>query len=343
MKKLPPRPITQLPTPQREHLSAWLHEWEVELQLRKMDDDASLEQLPEGAMNGTPLDEPVCVGEIRLLAPHLLPPGQRPVYVLVVSKWDNDWKLVTPFSQFPLPATQGELLTLRSEGPWQVLQVWNSRTLPNEVIAESWVADTASESLLDEAWAVFRHVTFSAELPDELSSRIGPPVLQPHDPRIKYQEMEMALLSGLAREAFKAAELLVEKENTFESPSRQQIETSPIVKPTGRRLCYMPSSLSELALAASGEISPTAVEVLLVGEAGRIELFEQMGQPGFYRARVISDPLKELDGAVIISGEDQTPLVQLMAAAGTATFNGTCGILVRLADGRVMTPQKEAE
>ena len=100
---------------------------------------------------------------------------------------------------------------------------------------------------------------------------------------------------------------------------------------------------SHPGLSVSGDISPTAVEVLLVGEAGRIELFEQLGQPGFYRARVISDPLKELDGAEIISGEDQALLVPLMAAAGTATFNGTCGILVRLADGRVMTPKKEAE
>jgi hypothetical protein len=321
MRKLPPRPITQLSTLQRERLSAWLRVWNVELQLRKLDGGTSLEQLPEGAMNGTPLEWPVHVGEIRLLAPHLLPSGQCPVYVLVVSNWDNNWKLVTPFSQFPLPATPGELLTLRSEGPWQVLQVWNSRTLPNEVIAESWVADTASEDLLDEAWAVFRHVTFGAELPDELASRIGPPVLQPHDPRISYQEMETALLSGLAREAFTAVE---------------QLNQTTVIG-------YTAASASELGLAASGEISPTAVEVLLVGEAGRIELFEQMGQPGFYRARVISDPLKELDGAEIISSEDQTPLVSLMAATGTATFDGTCGILVRFADGRVVTPRKAAE
>ena len=343
MRKLPPRPITQLSTPQRERLSAWLHEWEVELQLRKMDDNASLEQQLEGAMNGTPLDEPVCVGEIRLLAPHLLPPGQRPVYVLVVSKWDYDWKLVTPFSQFPLPATQGELLTLRSEGPWQVLQVWNSRTLPNEVIAESWVADTASESLLDESWAVFRHVMFGAELPAGLTSRIGPPVLQPHDRRINYQEMEAALLSGLAREAFKASELLAEKTNVFEPLSRSQSPKPMGLKPTERRAAYMPSSLAELALAASSGLPPTAVETLLVGDAARIELFEQMGQPRIYRARVLSDPSKELVGAEIISGDDQTSLVPLMAAVGTTPFNGTRGILVRLADGTVVIPRKEAE
>jgi hypothetical protein len=90
-------------------------------------------------------------------------------------------------------------------------------------------------------------------------------------------------------------------------------------------------------------MAPTAVEVLLIGETSRIELFEQLGQPGFYRARVISDPLQELEGAEIICGEDQTTLVRFMATAGTVTFNGSYGILVRLADGRVMLPEKEAE
>lgn len=326
MRKLPPRPITQLSTPQRERLSAWLYEWEVELQLRKMDGDASLAQLPEGAMNGTPLDEPVCVGEIRLLAPHLQSPGQRPVYVLVVSKWDNDWKLVTPFSQFPLPATQGELLTLRSEGPWQVLQVWNSRTLPNEVIAESWVADTASESLLDEAWAVFRHFTFGAALPDELTSRIGPPVLQPHDPRISYQKMETALLSGLAREAFKEAEQLNQTVAAADS--------------------------NELALAASTEISPASAENLVFGELGAsIKLSQQTGRRGIYRAKVLNDPSKELAGAKIISTDNET-LATFKEGSGItkgvlvtdqfrATLNNLKLLRIRLQDGSILTQRSE--
>lgn len=330
MRKLPPRPITQLPTPQRERLSAWLHEWEVELQLRKMDDDASLEQLPEGAMNGTPLDEPVCVGEIRLLAPHLLPPGQRPVYVLVVSKWDNDWKLVTPFSQFPLPATQGELLTLRSEGPWQVLQVWNSRTLPNEVIAESWVADTASESLLDEAWAVFKHVTFGAELPDELASRIGPPILHPSDPRLDYQRMETALLSGLSNEAFKAVEQVNLHPTVMASAELVPSADASTIQ------AYTPASASHLGLAASSEFPRCVVEELQVGKAARIKLVEQPGEPGIYRVRVLVDPFNELTGAEIISPLSADPLAQLGTNMASAKFSAKAGILVRLADGRFL-------
>lgn len=196
VKKLPPRPITQLSDTQCERLSAWLNEWEAELQLRKIAGTSFLEQSRD-AITGRPLDGPVCVGEIRLLAPHLLPPGQRPVHVLVASNWDNDWKLVIPFSQFTLPATTGELLTGRDETPWKVLQVWNSRTVPNEVIAESWIAANASESLLDEAWVVFRHLMVGTELPDAFASRIGPPILRPTDPRIEYQDIECVMLSGL--------------------------------------------------------------------------------------------------------------------------------------------------
>jgi len=336
MKKLPPRPITQLSTLQRERLSAWLRGWEVELQLRKMDGDASLEQPPEGAMNGTPLEEPVCVGEIRLLAPHLLSSGERPVYILVVSKWDNDWKLVIPFSPFAVPATQGELLTLRSESPWQVLQIWNSRTLPNEVIAESWVADTASESLLDDAWAVFKHITFSADLPEELASRIGPPVLHSHDPRISYQEMETVLLSGLSREAFKAVEQL-----------NQQVAAAPLnvlavsSEPSAIQ-AYTAATASQLGLAASSEFPKAAVEVLHGGEKARIKLVEQPGEPGIYRARILEDPLNELIGAEIISSVGNA-LATLSETAGSAKFSGKDKILVRLADGRLLGLRKMAD
>jgi hypothetical protein len=330
MKKLPPRPFTQLSTTQRDRLSAWLREWEVELKLHKVDSDTSFDQLPEGGMSGTPLEWPVNVGEIRLLAPHLLSPGQRPVYILVISKWENDWKLVTPFSQFPWPATHGELLTQRSEGPWQVLQVWNSRTLPNEVIAESWVADTASESLLDEAWAVFKHVTFGAELPDKLASRIGPPVLHPSDPRLDYQRMETALLSGLSNEAFKAAEKL----NLPLTPTASAEMVLPADVTTAQ--AYTPASASHLGLAASSEFPLSVVEKLQLGKAARIKLVEQPGEPGIYRVRVLVDPLSELTGAEIISPVSGDPLAKLGTNMASAKFSGKDGILVRLADGRLL-------
>jgi|GEM_PF-6642715 len=228
MKKLPPRPTTQMPASQREHLAAWLREWAIESKLAAMDPAPPEQQPTSGIVRGIPLDQQVTVGEIRLLAPHLLPPAQRPVYVLVLSNWDNDWKLVTPFSKFRKPATPGELATLLDATPWQVLQIWNSRTLPIEVIAESWVADTAPESLLDDAWALFQHVTFGAELPDQLMTRVGPPILHPNDQRIGYQDDEVALLSGLATVAFITAERLSRQKKTKAAmPGGKSIPTKP--------------------------------------------------------------------------------------------------------------------
>lgn len=234
--------------------------------------------------------------------------------------------------------------------------------LPHEILGfEAGIAFASAASVLGESL-----MTCEGALPEDWVSRLtafhdyvrgratnpppgivtGAPYLDENDPAFIFHEILAEQMQALATPALEwatADEYLTEAQNDPVSLSRQQIETCPIMKPTGRRPGYMLSSLAELALAASSAVSPTAVEVLLVGEAGRIELFEQMGQPGFYRARVISDPLKELDGAEIISSEDQTPLVRLMAASGTATFNGMRGIFVRLADGRVVTPTKEVE
>jgi hypothetical protein len=236
--------------------------------------------------------------------------------------------------------------------------------LPREILGfEAGIAFASAASVLSESL-----MTCEGALPEDWISRLtafhdyvrdrtanpplgivtGAPYLDENDPAFIFHENLAEQMQALATPALEWAtmdEHLAEVQNDPVPQWRQQIEQSSVMKPTGRRSGYMPSSLAELALAASSGIPPTAVETLLVGNAASIELVEQVGQPHVYRALVTTDPLKELSGAEILSGDEQSVLARFIEGedVATAKFPGHAGILVRLADGRVLMPRKEEE
>lgn len=190
MKKLPTRPNVT------NRLSLWVSEWEIEKKLRAMSGFKPADKVPMGSPKGQPLEE-VKIGEVRLMAPHLSPEGQRSLHVLVVANWTDDWKLIIPFSPFSTPATDKELRTKLEDPNFSVLQVWNARTMPSSVIAESWTAFNVEDELLDEAYAAFQCATFGAAIPLKLESRIGTPINQANDPRLEYQREEICMLPSM--------------------------------------------------------------------------------------------------------------------------------------------------
>lgn len=205
-RELPKLDFSPAPEWQKERLSRWLAEWKEEVKIDRMIGElpdseltreleclGDLAQTTDGIFRTRP-------GTIVLLSPELTPSADFPVYMALLRDWDNESILCAPYSRFSEPATPGELLTGRKEAPLRVLQVWNARTVPASVLVQSWFVDSLSETEMNEAWAVFRS-TISGQIPERLTERLGPPVIHPEDPRIRYQEGEIQLLAKLQEES----------------------------------------------------------------------------------------------------------------------------------------------
>ncbi len=210
MGKLPQLSFADVPQWHRERLSAWLDEWETELRLRNLDSPnimpskilavISSENTAAGEFVRN-YDTDVSVGQIRLLSPTVLPQASQPVYIAVLSEWEDDMVVIAPFSPFSQPATVGELLSGRNEAPLRVLSAWNSPAIPRSAIASSWVVDDLSEIEFNDFHAILDHVTTGEPLPEHLGQRVGPPLTHPQDPRLQFQREQISMLAPLLRTA----------------------------------------------------------------------------------------------------------------------------------------------
>lgn len=198
---------------QVQRLAAWLSEWKMEMKLRNADmppledsSPATEEEKSELSRSTSAFDPQPRCGEIRLLSRGLLPDCRRPLHIAIVSDWSESVKLVAPYGSFSEPASTGELLTGRTESDLRVLCLWNSHTIPDDLVAQSWVVGTMSKTELEEARAVFEHVTFGHPLPSHLGERVGPPILNPEDARAAYQKEEMEMMRPLVGMTLELAE-----------------------------------------------------------------------------------------------------------------------------------------
>lgn len=229
MKRLPPL----LKSESLETRIALVERWQVE---RELDLQSRKAEFEEEALNSEiggfhpqfkPVDsEPALVGEIRLLHPDLVPGQSEPLYLAVISEWRPIGVLVTPFSRYNAPASEGEFLTQKVRGPLHTLSTWNSLTLSREALERSWVIDQLSEAECREARAHFRFLNLGEELPPELESRIGVSSSVHAEFRDDYyQEEQKRLAPVTALQDFSAlwelsVKPLIEKaERTIEEPS----------------------------------------------------------------------------------------------------------------------------
>jgi len=213
MPKLPTLKWRTPPAGYRERLARWFDIWKYELELRRENPEYAKPPpaLPPesrtkhmGFGQRHPFDaDLLATGQIRLLGPGVLPQSRRPVYVAVLSEWEDGMFLIAPFGPFMEPATTSEWLTGRDAFPLRVLCLWNAHTVPRSSLAESWEVDDLSPQELADARSVFDHVFTGDPLSDRLLDRVGCPVVHPNDPRIAYQQEEarqMAPLAVAARE-----------------------------------------------------------------------------------------------------------------------------------------------
>lgn len=205
MPELPELKWKPAPPGRKERLARWFAEWNL-LQRMRRADPALFEPLHPPAHSDVgpssgrhrlvaPFNTELKVGQIRSMAPGLFAEFQRFSYVALIGEWGGDAFVTAPFGPFLEPATKTEWLTGREEHALRVLQLWNARTWPREVLERSWLVDELTAQEREDAWTVFLHAATGATLSDRLLAQVGCPVVHPRDPRLAYQKQEASLFA----------------------------------------------------------------------------------------------------------------------------------------------------
>ena len=150
-------------------------------------------------------EEPVnsCIkqGQIRILrAKDVVNPDHIP-YILVLEEWDPDIWLIAPFSPYSVPVTPYEMRTnLKSLG-LEVLQAWNSRTVPGVLLEKSYIAGEMPAKIVEWGRALFRYSITRKPLPADFAAERGFPIRHKEDPRRRYQDDSVEQFEPLASAA----------------------------------------------------------------------------------------------------------------------------------------------
>jgi hypothetical protein len=129
----------------------------------------------------TPTAEPmkeVTDGDIVLLHPSLLSSGSRPVKAMVFSvtatAWENNHKedcvVITPISPLSTPAFSWEF-EIDEQTEKMVLQLWNTRCLPESLLKRCWKVGELSQDAVDDAFDVYEHLDRGKDLPERLQAK----------------------------------------------------------------------------------------------------------------------------------------------------------------------------
>ena len=174
----------------------------------------------ECARRVQPFDPEITSGQVRMLSG-----TERPTYALVARRWASASWLVIPFSDYAEPATETELRARIDGGVGlRVLQLWNARSLLDQTLAKSWLVYTFQDAELDDAIAAWEWSVGEGVLSDDQIVRTGLPIMRRDDPRIAYENIELANFAKLDKEDLIATERLAWLESVRESLKGQVLD-----------------------------------------------------------------------------------------------------------------------
>lgn len=185
-------------------LQGWLAEYYAERALRRADVDAA--DMPGSASDAGEWDvsrqdeedTEFAPGDVRLLNPTLPGGADRLFYILIVRpEGDGHW-LCMPFSPYSTPAIPGEVATGLDDPGMRVVSPWNAAALPEAVIAASWRAGRAPDSVLNSCIVAHEAGPRSWRFVPRWSEARGPRVVHPLDPRHDYMAEERRIMAGLS-------------------------------------------------------------------------------------------------------------------------------------------------
>ena len=132
-------------------------------------------------------------GQIRLLAD-----VERITYIVLLHSWGDDAFVTTAFSHYDFPATNEEMSLGQRSGLYlNVLQIWNTRTLRNEILRKSWLCGNLAESKCLDAWTFWLSLTTGKELPEHILAASGTPIEDGDDIRLQYMRGEMRVFAAV--------------------------------------------------------------------------------------------------------------------------------------------------
>ena len=193
-------------------------------------------------------------GSVRLLSPLLAASDADFVCLLVLGEWAPGYPLVAPFSPYPDPATEKELATGLKQDRLRVLQLWNARSVPVDVLSEGWKIDTVPDSLVDEARALHRSACLAqASIPENLLPRVGLRIQSPEDPRRGYVRRGIEALAPLWRASLAWAEMAGGMDLPGHATASDPSEAHEKIIRFPAALADRVPALSQLAAAADGQ------------------------------------------------------------------------------------------
>ena len=135
-------------------------------------------------------------GDIRILSQ-----TDELTYVVILP-WDELNWLVVPFSHAENPATDDEALADgAARGLFQqVYQLWNARTVSKYLIMRGWTVDKLSSQERENLRKLMRFQLLGENLETQLQKRLGTPISDPNDCRLKFRSRELRNFSKLDAE-----------------------------------------------------------------------------------------------------------------------------------------------
>lgn len=304
MPELPDLKWKPAPLGRAERLARWFAEWNLLQRMRRANPALYNPLYPAGQSDAVPpdgrsrlvapFDTELKLGQIRLLDPLLFAEFRRFNYVALIGEWGGDAFMAAPFGPFLGPATKTEWLTGREENALRVLQLWNVRTWPREVLERSWLVDELTAQEREDAWTVFLHAATGATLSDRLLAQVGCPVVHPRDPRLAYQKQEARLF------ALRSGEQV---ESVGDEPEGKIITGTEFSLVTEWNLPWWRNQQLALAAGSASPRSGTPREQRLSAPELRLTLLLREESNGQFVSVTVRDPHEQfstrLNGAVI--------------------------------------------
>lgn len=261
-------------------------------------------------------------GQIRLLAD-----VECITYVVLLHSSGNDAFVTTAFSHYDFPATDQEMALKGRPGLYlNVLQIWNTRTLRNEILRKSWLCGTLSEAVCRDAWTFRLSLTTGKKLPEHILVASGTPIEDRDDIRLQYMQEEKRVFAAV---------------DAPDLSDVNQISKSGLPSWFDDSLILPPLWQPDLEVLAAGDEKSNIRKKCSVDTRSEVLIIEYSPSEKRVWIDIFSSDMKRtssLDGAEIIDAHEQvigTIADGCCVLAVGDVFDGS--VAVRLKDGGICT------
>ena len=261
-------------------------------------------------------------GQIRLLAD-----VECITYVVLLHSSGNDAFVTTAFSHYDFPATDQEMALKGRPGLYlNVLQIWNTRTLRNEILRKSWLCGTLSEAVCRDAWTFRLSLTTGKKLPEHILAASGTPIEDRDDIRLQYMQEEKRVFAAV---------------DAPDLSDVNQISKSGLPSWFDDSLILPPLWQPDLEVLAAGDEKSNIRKKCSVDTRSEVLIIEYSPSEKRVWIDIFSSDMKRtssLDGAEIIDAHEQVigTIADGCCVLGVGdVFDGS--VAVRLKDGGICT------